>query len=435
MHSAIWGDRVLNTYAVLDCRVRCETMKLSVRLLFTLAVVVGMSISASAQDPQLMSVLTVSHQDTNELPAPELDQMPPALPTVDRATPVQEPIPLADPFAPEAVPNYPAADTGRIVCPQDNSTTMNFHSNPGAMSYPPPAPTVHYRHSTGANHPQGAYSPVIVPATQPSQPMSIPITAPNNAMMPASIAQPHQVFDNSNRRELKYPFKLSRWLDLRGRRSKFKGLDGLFQGGGPMYAFFDFSAVFSDSESRFSNGVAGTQTGVPFGHKEAFSFGAGLGRYLSKDLRVDVSARNRYIELENQLPGAMGNAFHADGGSDVWTGMFNARHNLPGFHPCIKPYMSAGVGLAYHRAQASTILVGPAVVGPFQSHLNEESTEFAWSVGGGVAFKMTKKMFFDFDYQYIHLGDAATGVSTGGSSILFDELRAHEVAFRLRFNF
>ncbi len=203
----------------------------------------------------------------------------------------------------------------------------------------------------------------------------------------------------------------------------------------PMYAFFDFNGFFSESESRFSNGMPGQASGAPFGHKDSFGFGAGLGQYITNDFRMDISARNRYVELENQLPVPGGQSFQVDGGSDVWTGMLNGRHNLPGIHPCIKPYLSVGAGLAYHRSQASTRLVGPGGVGPFQSHLNEETTEFAWSVGAGIAFKMTRRMFFDVDYQFIDFGDAATGPVPGVGSVLFEDLRANEVAFRLRFNF
>lgn len=208
----------------------------------------------------------------------------------------------------------------------------------------------------------------------------------------------------------------------------------LFEGG-PMYAFFDFGGFFSESESRFSGTGLSPVAANPFGHKDSFLFGAGLGRYINNDLRIDLSARYRYVELEDQMPGANGFRYLADGGDDVWTGMLTARHNLPGVHPCIKPYLSVGAGFALHRAQASNLFVTPAVQGVRQPHTNEEFTEFAWAVGGGVAFKMTSHMFFDVDYQYINMGDAATGPAPGGRSILFDDLTANEVAFRLRFNF
>jgi opacity protein-like surface antigen len=212
------------------------------------------------------------------------------------------------------------------------------------------------------------------------------------------------------------------------------GLGGLSQGG-PMYAFFDFGVNFSENDSFFSDAVAGQLRGRPFGHKDAFIFGAGLGRYITSDMRVDFGARYRHLELEDQIPDSNGFGYLADGGNSVWTGMVTARHNLPGFHPCIKPYFSLGGGLAYHRAQASSWITGPSVSGFPQAHLSEETTEFAWSVGGGVAFKMTSNMFFDVDYQYIDMGDAATGTDTSGRSMQFGSLTANEVVFRLRYNF
>lgn len=203
---------------------------------------------------------------------------------------------------------------------------------------------------------------------------------------------------------------------------------------GPMYAFFDFGGTFSENGSAFSTAPGS----VIFGHKDAFLFGAGLGRYLTPRLRVDLSARNRYVELEDQEPDplAFGLLSNADGGDSVWTVMLTGRYDLPGPHPCIKPYLSSGIGLAYHRAQATTQLVNGFFPSFPTAYPNDETNEFAWSAGAGIAFKMTQNMFFDLDYQYIDMGDAATGnTAFGSTSVTFNDLTANEIAFRLRFNF
>lgn len=216
------------------------------------------------------------------------------------------------------------------------------------------------------------------------------------------------------------------------RKWRERSLEETVSAGAKRYAFFDFGGYFGDSDSSFGGPNAANRGRYP--HRDNVLFSGGFGRYFSDRFRMDISSRYRFVEVDGGFVNSTTGAVGIDGGSNAWTGMLTGRHDLPGLHPCIKPYVSAGVGLAFHRTHATSIVSQAALIQQL-GHYTEESTEFSWAVGGGVAFKMTRNVYFDLDYQYIDLGDVSSGIDINGDRVLFDDLVGHEVALRLRFDF
>lgn len=204
--------------------------------------------------------------------------------------------------------------------------------------------------------------------------------------------------------------------------------------GKPAYMFVDFGGYFGEG--------TGNLNGISIEQGDNLLFGAGFGRYLTDDLRIDLSGRYRFAESEFDLDVPAGSAFGFDGGTEIFTTMLTGRYSLPGFNGCIKPYFSAGVGAAYGRSHATAVSpfgFGGTVTTPAvnsEGFRSDEETTFAYVLGGGLALKMTDKMYFDLDYQYIDFGNGReTGPSSSGNTVVFDDQSGHEVAFRLRFNF
>ena len=212
----------------------------------------------------------------------------------------------------------------------------------------------------------------------------------------------------------------------------------LLGGDCPSYMFVDFGGYFGRGTATLEG------SNLSFEQDDNLLFGAGVGRYLCNNFRVDLSGRYRFAEIDGDSLIDASSPFQVqniDGGTEIFTTMLIGRYDLPGFRGCIKPYFSAGVGVAYGRSHGSATTVGAnspfdlAVLNAEGFPSNEETT-FAYVLGGGVSMKMTDKMYFDLDYQYTAFNeDRETGASFSGNRIQFDNLAANEVAFRLRFNF
>ncbi len=92
------------------------------------------------------------------------------------------------------------------------------------------------------------------------------------------------------------------------------------------------------------------------------------------------------------------------------------------------PYFGGGLGLAYLNTDYSAYATGGSVSNS-SSDLN-----FAWNVGGGVAWSINDSMALDLGYRYVDLGKADSGVVninnfSGNSSV---DYTAHELSLGLR---
>ena len=240
--------------------------------------------------------------------------------------------------------------------------------------------------------------------------------------------------DGSSRPRL---FNRGQRVDRRTSRRDRRG-SCLLGGDRPSYMFIDFGGYFGRGTATLGG------SNLSFGQDDNLLFGAGVGRYLCNNVRVDLSGRYRFAEIDGDDLIDASSPFqvqNVDGGTEIFTTMLTGRYDLPGFSGCIKPYFSAGVGLAYGRSHGSATTVGASTplslpVLNAEGFPSEEATTFAYVLGGGVSLKMTDQMYFDLDYQYTAFNeDRETAPSFAGNTIRFDNLAANEVAFRLRFNF
>ncbi|MDR2827651.1 MAG: porin family protein [Candidatus Adiutrix intracellularis] len=95
------------------------------------------------------------------------------------------------------------------------------------------------------------------------------------------------------------------------------------------------------------------------------------------------------------------------------------------------PYVGGGLGLAYVNTDSVTNFLGnfPPIIS-----LKHSGWNFAWNVGGGVAWSLSESMTLDLGYRYVDLGRSDTGfqyLPNVGSSV---DLTAHELSLGLRFS-
>lgn len=94
----------------------------------------------------------------------------------------------------------------------------------------------------------------------------------------------------------------------------------------------------------------------------------------------------------------------------------------------LTPYVGGGLGLAYLDTDYSAYANGNSI------STSSSDMNFAWNLGGGVAWSLTDSMAVDLGYRYVDLGTADSGdVSLGnfsGNSSL--DYSAHELSLGLR---
>lgn len=113
--------------------------------------------------------------------------------------------------------------------------------------------------------------------------------------------------------------------------------------------------------------------------------------------------------------------------------MFNAFYDFntgTGF----TPYLGGGIGMSYLNADYWV------AADEYSGHATSDNWNFAWNVGGGVAYQFSDNMALDLGYRYMDLGSADCGdknILMNGRSFNANasvDYTAHEVTLGLRFS-
>jgi len=160
-------------------------------------------------------------------------------------------------------------------------------------------------------------------------------------------------------------------------------------------------------------------------------FGAGIGFSPLPFLRTDVTLtyRSEYSGSATDTTTLPGTTLTEKSKIKSLVGMANAYYDFPIPGP-VTPYVGGGVGVARNELGTTTISAGGtqlAAVG------GSTKTQFAWQVGGGLAFNVLPTIALDIAYHYLDAGKFETA-SIGGSTAS-GRLKAHEVTAGLRVGF
>jgi opacity protein-like surface antigen len=120
------------------------------------------------------------------------------------------------------------------------------------------------------------------------------------------------------------------------------------------------------------------------------SFSLGMGYQFTQYLRGELNAGL----LSDHSYGATNGITTIELDDTVWSGMANVYADL-GTFVGLTPYVGAGLGLVY--AKSSADIDDPMV------DLNTSDTqyEFAYSLGAGVAYRITQNLSVDVGYQFL----------------------------------
>jgi opacity protein-like surface antigen len=226
--------------------------------------------------------------------------------------------------------------------------------------------------------------------------------------------------------------------------------------GGGWYLRGDIGFTNQQVDNLFNAQVNSNVPGITLRHADkGFDasplFGVGVGYQFNHWLRADVtgefrSSANFHGMDITTFPNGLGGTGSApdsySASKSEWLFLANVYADL-GTWWCITPFVGAGVGVAYNTIShfrdlgvGSNNTAFPIVSTGFANAAT--TTNLAWAVHAGLAYKATPGMTVELAYRYLNLGNAQTGdlVSFDGTQNLgpmhFNDLTSHDVKLGVR---
>jgi outer membrane immunogenic protein len=152
------------------------------------------------------------------------------------------------------------------------------------------------------------------------------------------------------------------------------------------------------------------------------ALGYDMGRLWMLPLRVEIEGfvRERGSETWSAALGEVRNS------ATVGTLFANAYFDLP-LAWRFRPYVGGGVGMAWVDYRTTTDF----------GETDDDRTNFAWNLGGGVAFGLTPTILIDLAYRYVDAGTGRTTVEIADLEVARSEadIFLHEFLVGLRLTF
>jgi opacity protein-like surface antigen len=200
--------------------------------------------------------------------------------------------------------------------------------------------------------------------------------------------------------------------------------------------------------------IAADHQTLGMGGKNETVWGGGLTLGYDFDKRLDIPVR---VELDytirdkaSKSSTASGTWFYTMNGApysedntvdmktsvQMQTLMVNAWFDIP-TGTAVKPYLGGGIGWAFIDFSASAIENGNAAT--LVSIGTKSSTNFAWSLGGGLGYAITQNWTVDLGYRYINAGDIKEPLKDAtGTSFFYGKIgriETHDVMLGVRYTF
>lgn len=170
----------------------------------------------------------------------------------------------------------------------------------------------------------------------------------------------------------------------------------------------------------------------------AWSFGGGVGFYLSRGWRADLTVDRRFeagtegLLTQGPLPGSR------EFGLKSTVALANLYYDFD-FGSRFTPYLGVGLGFTHNEATAGSVIDDTGAVTATID--GSSSTNVAGAAMAGVSMKLRDRLSLDAGYRFLYLGDAATGavteIATGApvsGDPTVEDIHAHEFRFGLRYD-
>ena len=169
---------------------------------------------------------------------------------------------------------------------------------------------------------------------------------------------------------------------------------------------------------NMSQGYAVMQAGMGFGrkdYKEAAVFALGAGYHLNRLLKSDLTIGMR----------AWGKVKKDDYKADVWTipALMNVYASIP--YGRFEPYVMGGLGVAWNKADSTALTK------------SDDRMSFAWTMGAGVGYRVSRCWELDLGYRYADLGQARAKFKeeSGYRGRVKKDITSHDIMLSARYYF
>lgn len=166
---------------------------------------------------------------------------------------------------------------------------------------------------------------------------------------------------------------------------------------------------------NMTNGYAVMQAGMGFGqddYDKSGVFAVGGGYHLNRHFRSDVTVGMR----------AFGEVSSQGQNADTWSvpALLNLYMNIPWQKMGL--YAMGGLGMSYNKVDSTSV------------SKSDSNVDFAWTVGGGIDYRLNKCWSLDLGYRYVDLGSSEAKLKSGAGKLKSD-LRSHDILLSARYYF
>jgi len=146
----------------------------------------------------------------------------------------------------------------------------------------------------------------------------------------------------------------------------------------------------------------------------------------------DFSGSGRVDDIPLSIAG---NAKTTLGASTFFANTYFDFHNSSAF----TPYVGVGLGMSFlsAKAEGSATIAGGGITVPDEpfKYGKKTSSNFAWNLGAGAAWKVTNSVVLDLGYRYADLGKARTRYDEDDTRVKTDNVKSHQFLLGARFSF
>lgn len=137
--------------------------------------------------------------------------------------------------------------------------------------------------------------------------------------------------------------------------------------------------------------------------------------------------------LHGSSPGSTENFYDVKTSIRLQTAMLNAWYDIQ-TGTAVTPYVGGGIGVAFVRYKSNMTEID-AKGDEYKYHKSENFSNFAWSLGGGVAYNLNDNWALDVGYRYLDAGDHKMRYKGEEIYIKLDKIESHDIMLGVRYTF
>lgn len=195
------------------------------------------------------------------------------------------------------------------------------------------------------------------------------------------------------------------------------------------------SFMTADSISNTTNGAA-FDAGKTSEDDTVGAFGVAVGLnhkpLMGCPIRTEIEYmyRSPFTYKTDQAFVTPGVQNSGEGGLTSQTLLFNLFWDITTWND-LTPYVGGGLGAAFHHTESRITASGFGMTA--SGTKKQDNTDFAWQLGAGVGYNLTKNWKVDLGYRYMDMGEAEWGDKD--IAHLTGDIAAHEVLLGIRYEF